>query len=96
MSLDPTTAAHSVEDEALLVIDDDTTPSGRNEDGRVTYEVYNSGPNTCYLGGSGVTTSSGVPLPSGSSRSLSVRHFAKLYAICAANNTADVRVLMVP
>jgi hypothetical protein len=96
MSLNPTTSAVAVEDEAILVIDDATAPTGRGEDGRISYEIYNNGPNTCYLGASDVTTSTGIPLPAGSSRSISIRHYGKVYAICATSNTADVRVLMVP
>lgn len=96
MSINPSTSAVAVGTSAVAVINDATTPVGAHEDGRITYELYNVGPNTCYLGASNVTTSTGIPLPANSSRSLSVRHNAELYAICASAESASVRVLVVP
>lgn len=96
MSINPSTSAVSVTSTAVLVIDDATTPTGRAEDGRVTYELFNAGPNTCFLGASDVTTASGIPLPANASRTISIRHRGKLYARCASSNTSDVRVLLVP
>jgi hypothetical protein len=96
MSVNPSTSAVSVGSTATAVINDATTAVGAHEDGRITYELFNTGPNTCYLGASGVTTSTGIPLPLNSSRSISVRHGAELYAICASAESASVRVLVVP
>ncbi len=96
MSINPSTSAVSVTSTAVLVIDDETTPAGRSEDGRVTYELFNAGPNTCFLGASDVTTANGIPLPANASRTISIRHHGKLYARCASATTTDVRVLLVP
>jgi hypothetical protein len=62
MSINPTSNAVAVESTAVLLIDDDTTPKGRSEDGRVTYTLFNLGAGIVYLGESDVDDQSGLPL----------------------------------
>jgi hypothetical protein len=65
------------------------------KDGRITYEVYNNGSATIYLGGtSGVTTSTGIPIPPKASRTLDLRLGANIYAISGTAGQ-DVRVMEV-
>jgi hypothetical protein len=95
MSINPTTAAVQVTAEGTLVVSDASTPTGRNEDGRITYEVFNVGDATVYLGAADVTASTGQPLPTGAARTMSLRFGAKVWAV-TASGTADVRVMRVP
>lgn len=56
---------------------------------------YNNGSVTIYMGGSGVTTAAGVPVPAGSwSPSVDVQSDEGVYGIVAAG-TAEARVLEV-
>ncbi len=59
--------------------------------GRRSVIVYNNGSVTVYLGGSDVTTTTGLPLPAGTPYSADLAS-ADLYAI-AASGTADIRVM---
>ena len=95
-NLNPSAEAKSVTATKSLVVNDDSTPTGRNEDGRITYEIYNLGPNTIFLGSSNVTAANGQPLPINAARTFSVRFNAKIWAVCDTGDTADVRVLKVP
>jgi hypothetical protein len=59
--------------------------------GRVSGVAYNNGPNTAYVGASGVTSSGGsigVPiLPGGA---FNFNHTAALYAVCASGQTSTL------
>jgi hypothetical protein len=59
--------------------------------GRITCTLYNQGSNTAYIGGSGVTTSTGIALLPGGSFSIDTQ--AALYAICAATLTTTLGYL---
>jgi hypothetical protein len=96
MSIHPTSSAVAVDDTETVLVADNTAPVGRNEDGRITYEFYNAGPDTVYMGGTGVTVGTGQPLPAFAARTISLRHKGALYGICDTGATADVRVLRVP
>lgn len=96
MSINPSTSAVAVEDTAVLLIDDETTPTGRSEDGRVTYTLFNLGSDIVYLGESDVDDQSGLPLVVNGALSISIRHHGKLYGICSTGETANVRVMLVP
>jgi len=96
MSINPTSSAVAVEDTAVLVIDDETTPTGRSEDGRVTYTLFNAGADTVYLGASDVDDQNGLPVAANAALSISIRHHGKLYAVCSTGESASVRVLLVP
>lgn len=54
--------------------------------------VYNDGPNTCYLGGEDVTSTTGFPIASGGSFDL-VALPSRTWAICAPATTATLRVV---
>lgn len=94
--INPSSIEVHVEDTAILIIDDETTPTGVKEDGRITYAFANTGPDSVYVGADDVTDATGFPLASGASCTISIRHYAKLYAIAEAGNEAYVRILMVP
>jgi len=96
MTINPSCVEVHVEDSAILIIDDETTPTGVKEDGRVTYAIANTGPDGVYIGASNVTDTDGFPLASGASCTISIRHQAKLYAIAESGNEAYVRILVVP
>jgi hypothetical protein len=55
--------------------------------GRGNITVFNTGANTIYLGGSGVTTSTGLPLYPGGSVTLPTT--AAIYGICASTLTSS-------
>lgn len=96
MSINPSTSAVAVSTTAVLLIDDETTPTGRSEDGRVTYTLFNTGADVVYLGGSDVTDQNGLPLVANGALSISIRHFGKLYGVCSTGESANVRVMLVP
>lgn len=96
MTINPSSIEVHVEDTAILIIDDESTPAGVKEDGRITYAIANTGPDLVYIGASDVTDLTGFPLASGGSATISIRHQAKLYAIAEDGNEAYVRVLVVP
>lgn len=65
------------------------------KDGRITYEFYNNGSAVVYLGGADtVTTSNGIPLAVGGSRTIDLRLGAVVYGISGSAGQ-DVRVLEV-
>lgn len=90
------TEVHVTDAEPVLVIDDTTTPTGVKEDGRITYSIINIGPGTAYLGASDVADTNGYPLANGAACTISIRHKAHLYAICASGDDAYLRILVVP
>lgn len=96
MSINPSSNAVAVSSTAVLLIDDDTTPTGRSEDGRVTYTLFNLGAGIVYLGESDVDDQSGLPLVVNGALSISIRHHGKLYGLCSSGETANVRVMLVP
>lgn len=96
MTINPSSSSVSVDDEATLIIDDESTPKGAKEDGRITYHLYNAGPDDVFLGDAGVSVEDGAPLPVDAAFSVSIRHQGKLYAICDTGGTADVRVMVIP
>jgi hypothetical protein len=96
MSINPSTYAITVEDSPTLLIEDTSSAQGVREDGRCTYEVYNNGASTVYLGDAEVDDTVGIPLPAGSSRTIAIRFKAVLYGATSAGETAEVRVLRVP
>jgi hypothetical protein len=55
--------------------------------------VFNAGPNTVYIGGSAVTSTTGYPLTSGSDLVYPLGHSEILYGICASAESATARVL---
>ena len=78
------TTAYSVGTSAVAI--------GSNPAGRKWIVVYNNGSAAIYVGGSGVTTSSGVPVPAGGSASFPVGPGISLYAISTAASQ-DVRTM---
>lgn len=60
--------------------------------GRKSVIVYNNGTKTIFVGNSGVTASSGIPVSGGSSIELAAGPAMDLYAI-TASGSSDVRVL---
>ena len=94
--VDPTTEQYTIENNTpQLIIDDSTAPAAK-EDGRCTYEVYNIGPDQCFLGSTQVTSADGMPLPAGSSRTIAIRLNGKLYARGIVGSVSDVRVMRTP
>lgn len=71
---------------------------GSDQDGNPTYRdlaLYNGSGVTVYVGGSGVTTANGFPIPASGTLSLDSRDAAgQVYAI-VATGTASVNVLEV-
>lgn len=55
--------------------------------------IYNAGTDEVYLGGSDVTSATGLPVVAGQSFSYDLGARDELYAICASGETATVRVL---
>ena len=55
--------------------------------------VVNLGPNTVYLGDENVTDSNGYPLALDDKVELTLDEDEEVYAVCAAAESADVRVL---
>ena len=88
------TSASTVGTEAsLLVTVDDFSSAAK--DGRTTYEIYNNGTATIYLGGtSGVTVATGIPIPAKASRTLDLRLSATVYGISGSAGQ-DVRIMVV-
>lgn len=96
MSVDPTCVKFTISNNTpQLIVNDATTPAAK-EDGRCTYEVYNIGPDTCYLGSTQVTSADGMPLPAGSSRTIAIRLKGKLYARGIVGSVSDIRVMRTP
>lgn len=63
---------------------------------RRSLQLYNNGAGTIYIGGSTVTAANGIPVPSGSySDIIDAGVHMTLYAISAAGQNNDVRVLEV-
>lgn len=58
-----------------------------------SFELYNSGPQTVYIGGVAVTTATGGPLTSGSTKSVTPAPGESVYAVADSAGTAIVRVL---
>ena len=59
--------------------------------GRVSGVAYNNGPNTAYIGATGVTSSgAGIGMPVLVGGSFSFNHTAALYAICASGQTTTL------
>lgn len=57
---------------------------------------WNAGPDTVYLGGTGVDTDEGTPVPGESwSPGFTLGSRDLLYAVCAEGETAELRVLEV-
>lgn len=52
--------------------------------------IYNAGPNTVYIGGVGVTSTTGFPVALGGSFDL-VAHPSRTWAICATAESAVIR-----
>jgi len=63
---------------------------------RVSIVLVNNGPNIAFIGGMQETTTAGLGFPVAVNGSLSLDHgvSGELWAICAAGNTADIRILM--
>lgn len=94
-SINPSSSAVAAGSTRVQVVNDTTAPVAK-EDGRATYEIYNAGPDVCYLGGADVTAANGQPLPPLSARTIAIRLGGKLWAVCASEGTADLRVLRIP
>lgn len=54
--------------------------------------IYNSGPNTVYVGGDDVTAATGFPVANNGSLDL-VAHPARTWVICSTNQSATVRIV---
>lgn len=68
-----------------------TSTSGQEVASRETRKrvvLYNHGANTCYLGASGVTTSTGLRLDAGSSVTLYTT--AAIHGVCASSETSTL------
>ena len=61
--------------------------------GRRKLLVFNLGPQTVFIGQSGITTSNGYPVPSGVEKAFDVLAYGGLFAISAG--TSDVRTLQI-
>lgn len=61
--------------------------------GRRKLMVFNLGPQTVFVGNSGITTSTGYPIPSGNEKLFDVLAYGGLFAISAG--TSDVRILQI-
>ena len=55
--------------------------------------VFNLGPQTVFVGNSGITTSTGYPIPSGGEKLFDVLAYGGLFGISAG--TSDVRTLQI-
>lgn len=76
-----TTSAATVGTAASLIISGEDYAAGA-KDGRITYDIYNNGSATIYIGGnSNVTTSNGMPIPVQANRTVNLRIGAVVYAI---------------
>ncbi|MGV8130854.1 MAG: hypothetical protein ACP5N7_02010 [Candidatus Pacearchaeota archaeon] len=60
---------------------------------RRVIDVQNRGPHSIFVGGSAVSTTSGVEISKGGNKEFEVGPSQIVYAICATGKTADVRVL---
>lgn len=88
------TSASTIGTAASLIITAEDFASAA-KDGRTTYEIYNNGSATIFLGGTNaVTTSNGIPIPPKASRTLDLRLGATVYAISGSAGQ-DVRILVV-
>lgn len=72
-----------------------TNSAAAGKDGRVTYEFHNSSNATVFMGGPTVTVETGMPLPSGGSRTIALGLYGEAYAV-AAEESKTVRVMKVP
>lgn len=89
-----TTSATTVGTAAVLLISGEDYASG-SKDGRITYDIYNNGSATIYVGGtSDVTTSTGMPIPVQANRSLNIRIGATVYGISGSAGQ-NVRIMKV-
>jgi len=62
--------------------------------GKKNMEIYNQGDNDAYYGGSGVTTSTGIPIFAGQTKQfLKVQSDFNIYVIRAAGETAVLRIV---
>lgn len=57
--------------------------------------IKNTGPNDTYLGGSDVTTANGYELPNGEKLTVTMNRTEKMYAVCAAAETANLEILRI-
>lgn len=94
MSASPSTQAFAIGTSAVRVVHN-TDVAASGSDRRVSFEVANLGPEIVYVGGPGVTDSTGAPLPPGSARTFSLLLNGEVWAV-AATASQDVRVLKVP
>lgn len=87
-------ALEAIEDNAITVTSSATelAPSGTPLARRRGLLIYNNGTATIYIGNSGVTTSSGIPLAVGAALFLDVGDSVDVYAR-AASGSHDVRIL---
>ena len=88
----PGTPANVSQVTAAYSVGTSATAIGSNPAGRKWILVYNNGSDTIYVGGSGVTTSSGVPVPAGGPASFPYGANIQLYAISATAGQ-DVRTM---
>jgi hypothetical protein len=88
----PGTPANVSQVTAAYSVGTSATAIGSNPVGRKWILVYNNGSDTIYVGGLGVTTSSGVPVPAGGPASFPYGANIQLYAISATAGQ-DVRTM---
>lgn len=67
--------------------------AGESDQSGVSFTLYNNGPNTAYIGGSSLTALKGIPLPAAGRLNWVLDGGETLKAICAAAETAVIRVV---
>lgn len=88
----PGTPANVSQATAAYTVGTSATAIGSNPTGRKWILVFNNGSAAIYVGGTGVTTSSGIPVPAGGSASFPVGPNIALYAISGTAGQ-DVRTM---
>lgn len=65
---------------------------GAGDQSGASFTIYNNGPNTVYVGGSDVTSATGIPVPSTGRLNWALEAGETLYGVCASAETAVVRI----
>lgn len=79
---------------AAVAVDDDPVVAVATGNGtRHDIAVRNNGPNTVYIGGSAVTSTTGFPLGSGDDMAYTLGESETLHGVCASGESAALRVI---
>lgn len=87
MAIDNGASPVDVDDSAAVVI------AAVGGDGSTNVLAQNQGPDSCWIGGAGVTDADGVELPVGEDLAAALSGGEQLFGRCAAGETAEIRVL---